>query len=138
MAREGVVLLHPVKGRIQVLLRQGPCHQGPLGELGSQQRLAHAAHHSGFHHGFQALDDYRDRVAALLGNGMEGEAPEALDAVFRHHQDVRVDGIVRRGGNAVHDGSKKGRAMVSPGPESRSWFSYCPDWYSGLLSYRAS
>ena len=107
MARKRVLLLHPVKSGIQFFLRQGPGHQGSLGQLGRQQRLAHAAHYSGLHHGFQPLDNHRNRMSALFGNGVEGQAAEPFDAVFRHQQNVRVDGVVGGSGDIVHGGVKK-------------------------------
>ena len=119
MARKRVLLFHPVESGIQVLFRKGPGHQGPMGQLGRQQRLADAAHNSGLHHGFQPLDNYWDRMAALFGNGVEGPAAESFDAVFRHQQNVRVDGIVRRSGDVVHGGVKKAGRECRPAPESR-------------------
>jgi len=95
---ERVLLEKEVEGGVELVRRQLPGDEGPLGQLVGKQGLSHTTNDAGGEHGADAFHDGVKGHAALLRDELEGMLVEALHAVLAHGEDLGVHGIGMFGG----------------------------------------
>ena len=104
MSGERILLEHVIKSGIELVLSHLPSDQRTLGEVGGQQRLAHAPNDTTSQHGLNALEHRRGIQAALLGDLADRIVLKPLEPILGNLEDAGVDRVlnVDRDGGASH------------------------------------